>query len=297
MTARRSRCRSPRERRCSPRTRRGRNIVYETERAIEATAARLEDVYYVDPEEDQIRRLDLSQPLRLFTGGTGEELQRHQFTLGQSQVLRLDGPCRIAVEPREQVRYLEEESAARLAGEGLTWTFRHGGADIPFDAVRAEHGRVLLEKRSHLALEPLDEGGEIAISCQGRPAAELKLDQILLTSEPLEPCGAQSLFFRRPAHRPGGGRILLRPAARPPMASFTFAATAPCPKAGARASLHLEIVPIVEEPAAQPPQYRYGEAIIDKQGAVEVKPDDVWISGVTWEYFNGQGWRQAGGDG
>lgn len=269
----------------------GENIVYETERAIEATAARLEDVYYVDPEEDQIRRLDLSQPLRLFTGGTGEELQRHRFTLGQSQVLRLDGPCRIAVEPREQVRYLEEESAARLAGEGLTWTFRHGGADIPFDAVRAEHGRVLLEKRSHLALEPLDEGGEIAISCQGRPAAELKLDQILLTSEPLEPCGAQSLFFGDlPIDSAEGGYCFGRRPA--PYGLFYLRSDSALSKAGARASLRLEIVPIVEEPAAQPPQYRYGEAIIDKQGAVEVKPDDVWISGVTWEYFNGQGWRQ-----
>ena len=269
----------------------GENIVYETQRAIEATAARLEDVYYVDPEADQIQRLDLSRPLRLFAPDAGEELQRHRFTLGQSRVLRLDGPCQIAVEPRLQVRYLEEESAARLVGEGLTWTFRHGGADIPFDKVWAEHGRILLEKHSHLALEPLEEGEEIAISCQGRPAEELRLDQVLLTSAPLEPCGVQSLFFGDLPIDPAEGGYCFgrRPA---PYGLFYLRSDSALSKAGARANLRLEIAPIVEEPSAEPPQYPFGEAIIDKRGAVERRPDDVWISGVVWEYFNGLGWRQ-----
>ncbi len=269
----------------------GENIVYETQRAIEATAARLEGVYYVDPEEDQIQRLDLARPMRLFTPGAGEELQRHRFTLGQSQVLRLDGPCRITVEPRERVRYLEEESAARFAGEGMTWTFRHDGADIPFDRVQAEHGRILLEKQSHLPLEPLEEGGEISISCHGRPEAELKLEQVLLTSAPLEPCGAQSLFFGDLPIDPSEGGYCFgrRPA---PYGIFYLRSDSALSKAGAQANLHLEIAPIVEEPSVQPPQYTFGAAVIDKQGAVEIKPDNVWISGVVWEYFNGLGWRR-----
>ena len=269
----------------------GENIVYETERAIEATAAQLEDVYYVGPEEDRIQRLDLSRPLRFFADGAGEECQRHRFTLGQSQVLRLDSPCRITVEPRQQARYLEEESVERLAGQELRWTFRHDGMDIPFDKVEAEHGRIVLEKHSRLALEPLEEGGEIAIACQGRPSAELKLDQVLLSSAPLEPCGAQRLFFGDlPIDFPEGGYCFGRRPA--PYGIFYLRCDSALSKAGAQANLRLEIVPIVEEADIQPPRYAFGEAIIDKRGAVEVKPDDVWISGVVWEYFNGLGWRQ-----
>ena len=153
----------------------GENIVYETERTIEATAAALQDVYYVDPAEDSIQRLDMTRPRRLFTKGEGEEVQRHRLTLGQSDVLRINCPAVISVELRQAVRYLEEETAKGLAAESLTWTYWHEGREFPFDAVRAEGNRILLEKRNHLALEA-EEGEEIAIACQGLPGALVRID-------------------------------------------------------------------------------------------------------------------------
>ena len=265
----------------------GENIVYETERTIEATAARLVDMYYVDPEEDQIQRLDLTRSARLFTAGAGEELQRHRFTLSHDGGLRLEGPSAITVELRQPVRHQEEESAERLAGGAVSWTYRHDGRDVPFDAVRADHGRIVLEKRNRLTMDPGEDG--ISISCAGRPECELVLDQVLLTSAPLEPCLVQSASFGdQPIDLEEGGYCFGRQPA--PYGLFYLRSDSTLSKAGARVNLHLEIVPIVEDPPAQPAQYTYGQAIIDKRGAVEQKPDDVRVSSVVWEYFNGMGW-------
>lgn len=70
----------------------GDNIVYETERAIEATPARLLDIYYADGAADWLEKTDLTRPQRFFTP-CGDNLQRHRFWLSQPDVLRLDCPC------------------------------------------------------------------------------------------------------------------------------------------------------------------------------------------------------------
>lgn len=71
---------------CSPLTRRAENIVTRPSGPSRRPAAALQDVYYVDPAEDSIQRLDMARPRRLFTKGEGEEVQRHRLTLGQSDV-------------------------------------------------------------------------------------------------------------------------------------------------------------------------------------------------------------------
>ena len=62
-------------------------------------------------------------------------------------------------------------------------------------------------------------------------------------------------------------------------------------KKGADALLHLDLAFIVDEPEAQRVRYDFTQPIIDKQSAVEQKPDDVAVSKVVWEYFNGIGWK------
>ncbi len=130
----------------------GENIVYETERTIQVSPAALADLYFVDAEADSIRRLDLSErPQRLFEP-SGEELQRHRFTISENDVLLLDCPARISATFRPEDGHVEEAASA-LAGEELKWTFRHGDEDIPFDAVHAENGTLILEKTNSLMPE------------------------------------------------------------------------------------------------------------------------------------------------
>ncbi len=266
----------------------GENIVFETERTIQVSPARLADIYYVDGEGDSIRRLDLARrPQRFFEPG-GEELQRHRFLLGEDDVLRLGCPSRVSAVFR-QAGGLREEAARALASEDLRWTFRHGGEDIPFDAVRAENGRLILEKRSRL-LPEADESGHICISCSGSPGAELRIDAVELSSEPIAPCGAGSMFSGDiPILPEEGGYCFGR---RPAVYSMLYLSCDDAlSKRGADALLQLELGFVVDEPESQGSRYNFTQPIIDKQSAVELKPDDVAVTQVVWEYFNGLGWR------
>ena len=266
----------------------GENIVYETERTIQVSPAQVEDIYYVDGEADSIRRLDLSQRPRRFFELSGEELQRHRFLLAENDVLRLRTPARIRAVFRRGGGY-QAESAAALADENLRWTFRHGEEDIPFDEVRAENGALVLEKRSSLALEA-DEEGRICIGCSGRPGGELTVDAMEIASEPLSPCAPDSVFDGDvPILPEEGGYCFGR---RPSVYSMFYISCGDAlTKKGADALLHLDLAFIVDEPEAQRVRYDFTQPIIDKQSAVEQKPDDVAVSKVVWEYFNGIGWK------
>ena len=266
----------------------GENIVYETERTIQVSPAQVEDIYYVDGEADSIRRLDLSQRPRRFFELSGEELQRHRFLLAENDVLRLRTPARIRAVFRRGGGY-QAESAAALADENLRWTFRHGEEDIPFDEVRAENGALVLEKRNSLALEA-DEEGRICIGCSGRPGGELTVDAMEIASEPLSPCAPDSVFDGDvPILPEEGGYCFGR---RPSVYSMFYISCGDAlTKKGADALLHLDLAFIVDEPEAQRVRYDFTQPIIDKQSAVEQKPDDVAVSKVVWEYFNGIGWK------
>lgn len=266
----------------------GENIVYETERTIQVSPAQVEDIYYVDGEADSIRRLDLSQRPRRFFELSGEELQRHRFLLAENDVLRLRTPARIRAVFRRGGGY-QAESAAALADENLRWTFRHGEEDIPFDEVRAENGALVLEKRNGIALEA-DEEGRICIGCSGRPGGELTVDAMEIASEPLSPCAPDSVFDGDvPILPEEGGYCFGR---RPSVYSMFYISCGDAlTKKGADALLHLDLAFIVDEPEAQRVRYDFTQPIIDKQSAVEQKPDDVAVSKVVWEYFNGIGWK------
>ena len=265
----------------------GDNIIYETERVIEATAAQLEDIFYVDGEADRIERIDLSQPRQFFAPG-GENLQHHRFWFSQQDALRLDCPGTVEIELRQDARYLEEESARLLAG--LQWSYLHEGALLPFDGVQAQSGRLLLEKHSALSIDE-DAAGRRCIYCTGQPEAALTIEGIRLRTAPLERCAADTLFFGDlPVSQSEGGYCFGRRPA--PYALFYIRSDTALTKRGATVNLRLDITPIVDDPPEQPPQYNFTQAIIDKRGAVELRPDDVFVSDVTWEYYNGTGWRR-----
>ena len=266
----------------------GENIVFETERTIQVTPAALSDIFFVDGEADSIRRLDLSErPQRLFEP-SGEELQRHRFTVAENDVLLLDCPARIRLTVRPEDGHLEEAAQA-LASEELKWTFRHGGEDVPFDAVRAEKGTLILEKNSPLAPEA-DEDGRICISCTGRPGAEVRVDAMEISSEPLAPCDARSLYNGDvPITLAEGGYCFGR---RPVVYNmFYLSSDTALTKRGADVLLHLDLGFVVDEPERDTERYDFTQPIINKQSAVEKKPDDVAVTTVLWEYFNGLGWK------
>lgn len=264
----------------------GQNIVYETERGIEATSAQLTHVFYADSDADRLELFDFSG--RFFVS-SAENLQRHAFWFGQPDVLKLNCPSAIEVEFRQDLRYQEEQTAALLAA--MSWTYPHAGAMLPFDSVKAESGCLLLEKRNALSIDYTDDAPPFILCTAGKPTLALTLEAIRLRSAPLERCPADMLFSGDLPLVPeeGGYCFGKRPA---PYSLFYIRADNALSKRGASVDCRLDISAIVDAPSAQAPMYNFTQAIIDKQGAVERKPDDVWISAVVWEYFNGLGWRR-----
>ena len=267
----------------------GENIVFETERTIQVTPAALSDVYFIDAAADTIRRLDLSERPQAFFEPAGEELQRHRFLIAENDVLRLDCPARVSLRVRTRGGQ-EREAAQALADGRLRWTFLHGGEAVPFDAVSAEEGELILEKRNALAPET-DGDGRVCICCAGHPAAEVFVSALELSSRPLNPCPVQVLYSGDlPIALPEGGYCFGR---RPSVYDMFFLrCDTALSKKGAEALLRLELAFETDAPE-QPPEERYDftRAVINKQSAVERKPDDAAITEVVWEYFNGIGWK------
>ena len=267
----------------------GENIVYETERTIQVTPAVLEEIYFVDAEKDSIRLLELSERPQPFFEPSGEELQRHRFLTAENDVFTLDCPARIELRVKPK-NGQESEAAQTLAGAGLKWTFSHNGAEIPFDAVRAENGALILEKNNSLSPEA-DEEGHISICCSGHPSAEVFVSEMTLSSAPLSPCPSQALYCGDlPIPLPEGGCCFGR---RPAVYDMFFLrCDTVLTKRGAEAQLKLDLAFLVDEPD-QPKEerYDYTRHVINKQRVVERKPDDCAVAEVLWEYFNGIGWK------
>ena len=269
----------------------GENVVYETVRSIQSTPARLTGLFYVDARAEVIQRLDLDRPQPFFTPVQGENLQRHRFTVSQSDVLSLSGPFQVEAELRLEGGLPGAETAQRLSDPALArWTFHSGGAEVPFSRVRAEGDAVVLEYDGTEALEA-DGEGNFSLSCWGQlGAGALVLDGVGLRSRPAGRVAVDSAANGDiPLDLEAGGYCFgRRPAA---YGLCYFRSDQVFRKRGSRVNLHLDIAPVVTDLTEEGPRYQFNQYIIDKRDAVAIVPDDVYVDQVAWEYFNGLGWR------
>lgn len=267
----------------------GENIIYETDRLIQATAAKLKHIYYVDAQSDLIQKLNLERPQLFFAPNGDENLQKHRFSVSQNAVLMVSGPCTIELELRAENRFAAAEMAKLLTLETVVWSYRAGGTEVPFDAVTAKDDRIFLTKRREDALEP-EEDGVRYVTCSGRfPNGTVRVDGVRLLSRPMGRREADRLAFGdNPIALPEGGYCFGR---RPSTyALFYICSNQVFSKRGALVHLCLDIAAIVTAPKDTSPQYSFNQRIIDKKDAVAIAPDDVYVDEVVWEYYNGRGW-------
>ncbi len=263
----------------------GENVVYETEQTIQATPAQLLDVWRADGASDSIRRSD-SFPIRFF-GPDGEERQRRRFLLAHNEALRTSGPCIITLQFQPSARYLEEGALKSLAE--MSWSFLHGGEWTPFSGSRAQGNQILLENEQWLSIDP-DENGRHCIACEGRPDLTLILDGAEISSVPVAPYPAERAFSDDlPIPSEGGLCFGRRPT---PYSLLYLRNDAALSKKGASVNLRFDLGVVVEDPPEQGPTFDYTRPVIDRAEAVALKPDDAFINGILWEYFNGLGWRE-----
>lgn len=269
----------------------GENIVYATRQSIESTPARLRDLFFVDPRAEVIERLDLSQPQPFFAPTGSKNLQCHRFSLEQNDVLTLTGPFEVEVELGQESGFAEAETAERLADPAMgRWTFRSPEGETAFTGVKTQGGRLVLTYDGGMDSVPGgDENRAVVYTSLGR-AEDLILDRVRLRSRPLGRVTVDSA---------ANGDVVLdleagdycfsrRPAA---YSLCYFRSDQVFGKRGAQVNLRLDVVPVITDPPGTANQYQFNQRIIDKQDAVAIVSDDVYVSQVVWEYFNGMGWR------
>lgn len=269
----------------------GENIVYATERRIESTPARLRETFFVHPRQEIIEKLDMNRPQPFFAPTGGKNIQRHRFTLSQNDVLKLTGPFVIEAQLRQEAGFTAGETAEKLADPALgRWTFRSGGKDIAFTETRSEEEQVVLTYDGTETCTPDEDGNHtITYTALGR-AGELILDSVRLRSRPVDRVSVDSV---------ANGDVMLDLetgdycfSRRPAIYSLCyFRSDQVFSKRGAQVNLRLEVVSMITDPTNTTPQYQFNQRVIDKRDAVAVVPDDVYVSQVAWEYFNGAGWR------
>ena len=269
----------------------GEDVVFATEHKIQVVTARLEDVYYADAAQNCIQRLNLEREEPFFGPVDGPNLQCHQFSFSQEQVLAVDGPCQIQISLRQNPRFLEEGTARMLADPNCAvWQYYDGEDYQTFDRVEALDGVLTLQKDKAGRLQP-EENGRRCLRCQLQPAARerIQLSGIGLRSRLNAPAAADALFNNDvPIPQGAGGYCFGR---RPmPYEMFYIRSDSVFSKGGARVHLRLDILPVIYDTVGDEVQYEFNRRIIDKRDAVRVVPDDVFVEQVVWEYYNGTGW-------
>ena len=271
--------------------REGDHIVYETQRRIEATPAQLRALYYVDARAEVIEELDQTKPTPLFCSAGGRNLQNHRFTIGQDDVLALSGPCQVELELRQEGGLPPAETAARLADpDTVRWSFPTQGGMEPFSRAQVKGNSLCLTYEGKAAFIP-DGEGHYHIACTALPGSgRLILDGVSLQSRPLDWLALDGAANGDvPLDLEEGGYCFgRRPAA---YALCYFRCDQAFRKRGGRVHLRLDVVPVIRDFDRQEPQYQFTQRIIDKRDAVAVVPDDVYVSQVAWEYYNGLGWH------
>ena len=260
-------------------------VIYETDNAVEATPAVLHAVFYADSRDGVIQKLDPGKPMSFFGPSKGENLQKHVFRILHPEVLRMDGKGTVEVSldcgnPQTTGTVLRKLCDPANA----TWVYSNGSKETPFDSVTESAGRILLEKKTEGPMEEIrvlmkNMTGEIivsAVSLSSRSGEEIPIGEMLSEDLPIEPETGGYCFGKNIS----------------PFDSFYLRQDQVFSKRGAEVTLTFDLSFLQNTTVDSRVQYSFDKNIIDKNDAVSIVPEDVYISQVVWEYYNGYGWSR-----
>lgn len=148
----------------------GEPLVFETERVLAATPAKLMEWINVHPERDRIaiaaeryaERLAAGEeaPVSLFDTDSYRNEQEHVLYIRHDELFLVDRPCRfyLSVQHSEK-RYTEPELASALASSGVEWSYPCDGEWRPFQSATAAGNLVILHKQTSGKLEETEHQG------------------------------------------------------------------------------------------------------------------------------------------
>ncbi len=289
-----------------------RRVVFETDAGFFATPAKLRGVFMTDPLNDIITRTDPEAegalPLELFHPKKANSIERHVFALASEPVLYSCSPCEITVRLENTgLSYRSEAAVKKLcSAQFARWSVLTESGRVYLEAKSSGGGIVLTKtERAQVLLtnergEPVEEGAAPWLFCE--MTADGELDEI--TADSLS-VSARSVTDGQTSRRIAPSHIFANDTevslssggycfGREPSVydSFFVECTEAFCKRGAQITAEFTVGTVTvggdeEDEAAVDFDSRL---LVDKADAAAKPLDDIRISDVVWEYWNGYGW-------
>lgn len=291
-----------------------RRVIFETSAGFYATPAEIKAIYMTDPDEDVITRSDPSEdgvfPLAMFAPEKSRNLERHFFAFTHAKALRIGGSAEIRVKIfGSAMSDRDEMFLSRLCDPGFAeWSYLSENGKVRLTAqTRGNVIALIKDSREPIALTVEDGSGEalpwifcgmsarkgeeeivadsISVSAVSTADSGIVPDCIFANDTELnaEKCGY--CFGREPNVYD----------------SFFICCDEVFGKSRADIIAEFSVHTVVDRdsvPAgASEPAFR-NRLLVDKDEIRTVPYDNIRISEVLWEYWNGFGWArlEVGGD-
>lgn len=292
-------------------------VIFETAAGYYATPAEIKAIYRTDPDGDVITRSDPSEegafPLALFAPEKSANLERHCFAFAHAKALRIGGAAEIRVKISDSAAGDRDETIlSRLCDpEFAEWSYFSGNGKERFTArVRGDCIALFKNSREPIALTVQDDSGETLpwIFCEMSARSgkeEIVADGISVSSVSINDALHRGIvpdcIFANDAelnaekcgycfgHEPNI------------YDSFFICCDEVFSKSRADVTAEFTVHTVLYRDSAQidaPELGFHNRLLVDKDELGTAPYDNIRISEVLWEYWNGFGWArlEIGGD-
>lgn len=302
-------------------------VLFETQTDFVATPSSLRNIFSVDPKKDIIERVDKNEWINFFNPNAKNNIQSHFFAIAAEDVLFFSGKMDVTLKIKNtKLMYLNKEINEVLANKDLvTWFFYdENREEVVFEEVYLKQDEIHLIKNNYKEISqvnlndkpsntledkiPLESGNIDSSGINARwIVCRFKSDSIQqeeLISDSLF-IGSSSIVNEKQAElsldlayandstidiKEGGycfGKQLM------PYDCFYMASSEVFSKRGATIHIKLDLGIVPKEIGVEDLGIQYDFA---KKYIIEKKPEDIrrreeiTVSNVVWEYWNGLGW-------
>lgn len=288
-------------------------VVFETASGFYATPAEIKALYMTDHERDIITRTDLSEtgsfPISIYEPDERNNLERHCFAAAHSAVLRINGTAEIRVKlANHAMSYQNEIIAKKLCDSSMAkWSYVSAEGRIPLTA-HYRQGYIALLKDSENPVEltnpsgaQSDENQNYWIFCEMKGVGaqdDITVDEIAISSASTDDelrhgILADSLFANDTElnSKRCGYCFGREPAVYD---SLYISCGEALSKRGADiiAEFSIDTVVYQDNSLSENGLDFNQKLVVDKDDAKSAPFDNIFISEVAWEYWNGFGWAR-----
>lgn len=283
-------------------------VIFETASGFYATPAKIRSIYMTDPERDIITKTDAAEDLGalpLFSPNEAENLQKHYFALAHENVLRLNGFAKIRVKiSNSSMSYRDKDIIKQLCDPLFAnWSCNSAKGRISLTASADEDSITLLKNSEEpVILSDEDNSGELLpwIFCEMNTKhnfERITADSVLVssTNSGKNHSGTlpDSLFandVELNAEKCGycfGRELNIYD-------SFYICSDEVFGKHGADIAVEFTVNTVVYRDSSQNDLFQFSQSklLVDKDDTKVPPYDDIYISEVLWEYWNGFGWAR-----